>query len=94
MVTSSTQYTHRLETIDYGTIGLRSSILDLSSLSGEMEFHGTVVDFAQNMYIFEVSSVQAPVPVQQSGQIMDDITYIAPIGLILAGLSQDNFQLQ
>ncbi len=81
-------YTHTLQDNNYGTIGLRSSMINLYELQGEVSLHGKVVDFTNNMYIVEVSSIVTP-----STGSGSDILYFATPWVLVQNITKDGFSI-
>lgn len=53
--TTRYNYTHTINDEKYGTLGLRSSTINLNALSGTTEINWQIIDFINNIYIVDVT---------------------------------------
>jgi hypothetical protein len=53
--TTRYNYTHTINDQTYGTLGLRSSTINLNALSGDTQIQGQIIDFVNNMYVVDVT---------------------------------------
>lgn len=77
-------YTHKLYHADYGTIGLRSSRIDLSQYEGEVFVEWRIVAVFEETPIMEVESVNVPGILEETGVLVSTGTYVADAGIFFS----------
>lgn len=78
-------YTHFMDEVNYGKVGLRSSTINLYELKDEVSLQGKVVDFVNNMYIIEIGKV---IPQQAT---WSQILYFPTPGILIEDIVKDWF---
>ncbi len=78
-------YTHIITTSEYGKLGLRSSTINLFTLSGQIIVKWTIVDFINALYIVEVETTRNAI-IQPS-----QVLYFDSPWLLLQDVTQDWF---
>lgn len=83
-------YTHTIEDTNYGRLWIRSTTIDLHTLSGTIKIEGQVTDFVNDMYIVDITNAEM---LSQKQATQSPLLYFARPWILIQDMSTQWFSI-